>query len=66
MDKQTSQQRKDAGRKATFIERHAGLYRTNPIWRMMVDGTVYFTTQEQEASQRIIGGQYQDGKFVNL
>jgi len=66
MDQQTSQQRKDAVRKAAFIERNCSLYRSNVIFKMMVDGTQYFTPPEQEASQRIIGGQYQNGKFLNL
>lgn len=67
MDKQTSQQRKDAARKANFIERNSALYRSNAVYKAIVDDTQYFTQAEQEASMRIIGGQYmKDGTFVNL
>jgi hypothetical protein len=66
MDQQTSQQRKDAARKANFIERNCHLYLTNMRFKWLVDSTQYFTQAEQETSQRIIGGQYVGGKFVNL
>jgi len=66
MEQQTSQQRKDAARKANFIERNCHLYLSNMRFKWLVDNTQYFTSAEQEISMRIIGGQYQDGKFVNL
>ena len=80
MDKQNSQQQKDAGRKSNFIEKHShqhgiectsecdksNRYYTDPIFKMMVDETQYFTETEQETSMAIIGGQYHDGKFINL
>jgi hypothetical protein len=59
----TSQQRKDASRKANFIERNAYLYRTDVLFKTMVDGTQYFTKVEQEASQRIIGGTLRKGDY---
>ena len=80
MDKQSNQQQQDAGRKANFIDRHShrheidctsecdksNRYDTDPIFKMMVDETQYFTETEQKDSQKIIGGQYKDGKFLNL
>jgi hypothetical protein len=66
MDQQTSQQRKDATRKANFIERNAYLYRTDVIFKTMVDGTIYLTEADQRESMAKIGGQYRDGKFLNL
>jgi len=66
MDQQTSQQRKDATRLANLISANAYLYETRPLYRMMIDSTIYFAKAEQEASQRIVGAQYQDGKFLNL
>jgi hypothetical protein len=66
MDQQTSQQRKDAARKANFIERNCHLYLSNMRFKWLVDSTQYFTRDEQETSQRIIGGQYQGRKFVGL
>jgi hypothetical protein len=59
----TSQQRKDACRKANFIERNAYLYQTNAAYKAMIDGTQYFTNTEQEASQRIIGGTLRKGDY---
>ena len=66
MDKQSNQQQKDAGRKAHFIDTHVFQYVTDVVFKAMVDGTVYFTKAEQQESMRIVGGQYRDGKFLNL
>jgi hypothetical protein len=66
MDKQNNQQNRDAERKSNFIERNSELYLSNPIFKMMVDETVYFTQAERQESMTKIGGQYQDGKFLNL
>ncbi len=67
MDQQTSQQRKDASRTANAIERQSALYFSNAAYKAMVDGTVYFTQTEQEASQRIIGGVYaKNGQLIGL
>lgn len=66
MDKQSSQQRKDATRLANHIERNHDLYFRSPIYKAMVDRTIFFTQAEQEASMKVIGGQYQNGKFVDL
>jgi hypothetical protein len=66
MDQQSSQQRKDATRLATFIERNRALYQSSAAYKAMVDGTIYFTEAEQQESMTKIGGQYQDGKFLNL
>jgi hypothetical protein len=63
MDQQSSQQRKDASRKANFIERNAYLYQTNIIFKTMVDGTQYFTKAEQETSQCIVGGTLRKGDY---
>jgi hypothetical protein len=63
MEQQTSQQRKDASRTANAIERNSHLYLTNAAYKAMVDGTVYFTSAEQEASQRIIGGTLRKGDY---
>lgn len=63
MDQQTSQQRKDATRKATFIERNCELYLSNMRFKWLVDNTQYFTSAEQEASQRIIGGTLRKGDY---
>jgi hypothetical protein len=67
MDQQTSQERKDAVRKANFIERNAYLYRTDGVFHMLVDSTQYFSQAEQQESMAKIGGQYRaNGSFLNL
>jgi hypothetical protein len=67
MDKQSNQQHRDANRKAHFIDTHVFQYVTDAVFKAMVDGTVYFTSAEQEASQRIIGGVYaKNGQLIGL
>ena len=66
MNKPTNQETKDFNRKAAFIEKHGTLYLTDPIWRQMVDNTVYLTPDQIHESERIIGGQYKDRQFVGL
>ena len=66
MDKQNNQQHRDAERKSNFIERNCELYLSNPIFKMMVDLTVYSTQAQRQESMAKIGGQYKDGKFLDL
>jgi hypothetical protein len=44
----------DLNRKANFIERHAELYDRCPIFKSMVDNTVYFTEEEIHQSMALI------------
>jgi hypothetical protein len=52
---------------SNFIERHAGEYRTDPWFRMMVNSTVLLTAEQVQESSKIVGGRYgSDGKFLGL
>jgi hypothetical protein len=66
VNQQSSQQRKDATRLANLINANSWLYESRPLYRMMIDSTIFFTEAQQQESMAKIGGQYQDGKFLDL
>lgn len=50
----TTEQR-NANRIANLIERNAELYASSPIFKMMVDNTVFFTDEERQHSMGEVG-----------
>ena len=67
MEKLSNQARTDAERKSHFILKHAEQYDSDIIFRSIVNRTVYLTTEETEASMKIIGGRYNKaGQFLGL
>ena len=67
MEKLNNQEIRDAGRKADFIFHNLTQYESDPIFRSMVDGTVYITHDERIGSMAIIGGRYNKaGQFLGL
>jgi len=56
--KLTRQQQTDAYQTAQFIAKHADLYERCPIFRFMVDATVYFTPEEIHESMGVTGWQF--------
>jgi hypothetical protein len=65
MSKPTNQETKDFNRKAAFIEKHGTLYLTDPIWRQMVDNTVYLTDDQIHESMAAVGGSLRKGHCNN-
>lgn len=53
-------------RKATFIERHAELYRDDADFRRMVDDTVYLTADQRHASEAEVGRLYGNRAYLGL
>lgn len=51
----SKQEQRDLVRKANFIERNADLYNRCPIFKSMVDNTVYFTEAQIHESMAKIG-----------
>ena len=44
--------------KSSFIFKHEELYRTNDLFKVMVDNTVYFTASEKEESIIAVDSEY--------
>jgi hypothetical protein len=63
MNKPLTQEQKDFNRKADFIERNGTLYLTDPIWRQMVDQTIYLTPAQIHESERITGTPLRKGVY---
>ena len=60
---QTNQERNDLLRRAAFIDKNSDLYQACPIFKGMVDQTVYLTAEEIHESMRVTGyrfRQYRD------
>ena len=55
-----NQERTDALRKAAFIDKNSDMYRRCPIFRSMVDNTVYLTAEEIHESMRAAGYRFPD------
>jgi hypothetical protein len=53
--KPTDQELRDACRKAAFIDKHSSLYESDPIFRSMVDSTIYLTDSQIHESMAAVG-----------
>jgi hypothetical protein len=52
---QTNQERTDLLRRAAFIDKNSDLYQACPIFKGMVDQTVYLTDSQIHESMRVAG-----------
>jgi len=58
---------RNASRKAAFIDKWSFEYQSSPIFKRIVDNTVYLTEDEKRQSEALIGGRYaQDGSFIGI
>lgn len=63
MQPRVTQEQRDWNRKAAFIEKFGDLYLVDPIWRNMVDRTIYLTPDQIHESMGIIGGTLHKGNY---
>lgn len=49
---------KENERRANFIVKNAGQYGVDPVFKMMVDNTVYLTDPQKRESARFVGRMY--------
>ena len=50
-----SQANVDASRKAALIEKHAAEYERDPIYRHIIDNTVFLTLDQIHESMKVVG-----------